>query len=409
MVRGGFVRNCTVLAAAVVGALVACGERRSPSAPTVSVEDSAGVRFVRVPPLKSFSVPKLAVERLYITKDIGGEALELFRVRDALFLTDGTLAIANSGSEEIIFIDPEGSSSRRFGGKGQGPGEFSGLARLIGQPGGGFLAWDYRLSRFDENGAFVGTERLDPESRVVSLEPLAVYPDGRIAAVLGEQRYFQRSGERRDTVPLMVFDSGQVHPDTVGTWMGLERAFGELGRQGTFIAPIGFARTVFFGANRERVAIGSSDSLDVTVFDIALKPVLRLVAPASGQLVTDDQRKAWRDFMLGRLPMDNEVVRTTWSEAPIRPTLPGFEGLGVDGGSRLWLGEPTVPGSARRRWVVFEADGVPLGEWETRAGWFSYLPGRTELLALGADRVALLTRNELDEEFVEVWKVKWQE
>lgn len=398
-----------MLAVVVLGTVAACSDRQSSSPPTVSIEDSAGVRVVRVPPLQSFAVPKLDVARVYTTRRVAGEALELFRVSDALFLADATLVLANSGTEELIFIDPEGASFHRFGGKGQGPGEFNGLSRLLSQADGGFLAWDFRLSRFGMDGVFVGTERLDPENRVVSLEPLAVYGDRRIVAVLGEQRYFQKSGERRDTVPLMVFDSGQAAPDTVGTWMGLERAFGALGGQATFIAPIGFARTVFFASNGERVAIGSSDSLDVTVFDSALRAALRLVAPRSGRPVTEAQKKAWRDFMLERLPMENDVIRATWSGAPIRETLPGFEGLGVDPAGRVWVGQATVPGSSRRRWVVFDADGIPLGEWEPKAGWFGYLPGRTELLALGADRVALLVRSEFDEESVEVWHVRWKE
>ncbi|GMV06190.1 MAG: hypothetical protein AMXMBFR53_24660 [Gemmatimonadota bacterium] len=396
-----------IIAAALAGAAAACGGGQTNSAPVVNVGDSAGVRLVRVPPLGSFSMPELDVVRLYSTADVGGAPLELFRVRDALFLADGTLVLANGGTEEIVFVDPAGRSHRRFGGKGQGPGEFNGLSRLLARPGGGFLAWDYRLSRFDHEGAFIATLRLDPSSRVVSVAPLAVHDDGRIVAVLGEQRYFQRSGERRDTVPLMVYTPDRAQPDTVGTWPGLERAFGELRGSATFIVPIGFARTAFSASNGGRVAIGSSDSLDVTVFDADLKAVLRLVAPAAGRAPTPAQQKAWREFALARLPMDDEQVRTAWSEAPIRGTFPGFDGLDVDPEGRLWLSEATVPGSARRRWVVFAADGTPLAEWEPLALWPSYLPGRTELLALGGDRVALLRRDQLDEESVEVWRINW--
>lgn len=398
-----------VIAWLIATATVGCGVGERPVPPTVTIEDSSGVRVVRIPPLEQFSLPEIDAERLYSTQDVGRGGLELFRVRDALFLMDGTLVIANGGTDELFFIGPEGVSVRAVGRKGRGPGEFNGLSRLIPESEGGFLAWDFRLSRFDKHGAFVGTERLNPESRVVSLEPLAVYGDGRIVAVLGQQNYFQRNGERRDTVPLMVFPSGQDAPDTIGTWKGLERAFGELRGQATFIVPIGFARTVFFGANGERVAIGSSDSLDLTVFDSALKVTLRLVARSSKRHPTDAQEKAWRDFISGRMSLNDDDVRRAWAEGPIRETLPGFDGLAVDSEGRLWIAEATVPGSARRRWVVFDADGTPVGEWKVRATWHSYLPGRTELLAVGSDRVALLRRTEFDEESVEVWQIHWRE
>jgi hypothetical protein len=111
----------------------------------VAVSDSGGVRFVRVPALNELSLPELPVEHLYSTEDIGGEKLELFRVRDALFLKDGTLVIATGGSEELLFVDPWGGTVRRFGGRGEGPGEFEGLKRLFSAPNGGFYGWDYRL------------------------------------------------------------------------------------------------------------------------------------------------------------------------------------------------------------------------------------------------------------------------
>ena len=79
-----------------------------------------------------------------------------------------------------------------------------------------------------------------------------------------QQLFFQANGERRDTIPLMVFGPHGQTADTVGTWLGLERAFFELPSAGTFTVPIGFARTVFHASSGNRVAIGFPDSLDVS-------------------------------------------------------------------------------------------------------------------------------------------------
>lgn len=388
----------------VAASLTGCVDAPAPPPSSVATSDTGGVRFVRVPPLNELALPELPAALLYSTADIGGAGLELFRVRAALFAADGTLVIANAGSEELLLVDPGGGAVRRLGGRGQGPGEFSGLSALIPAPGGGFFAWDYRLSRFGEDGSFLETLGLDQENPAVSMQPLAVFHDGRIAATLVQQRYFQPSGERRDTVPLLVFGHSGV--DTVGTWSGLERAFVELSGQGTFVVPIGYGRTVFHASNGERIAIGSTDSLDVTVFDAELKPALRLVAPRTRKAVTAEERSGWRQYVLQRLPMDIDDVRRAWERAPVRETLPGFDGLAIDVEGRLWIGEAGVPGAATRRWVVFGPDGTPEGELRVPALWSGYLPGSTELLAVGRDRIALLRRNDMDEDVVDVWTVR---
>lgn len=380
-----------------------CADTTDAVRPMVSVSDSGGVRFVRIPVLEAVTVPDLGAAKLYSTAAIDGAALDLFRVRDALFLDDGTLVVANGGTEELIFIDPVGRAARRFGGEGEGPGEFRRLNTLVPAPDGGFFAWDYRLTRFDAEGNFIETEILDPESPVVSLKPLAVYADGRIAAVLAQQRYFQERGERRDTVPLMLFGPDRTRADTVGTWMGLERAFFDLPQMGTFIVPIGFARTAFHAAGGGRVAISSTDSLDLTVFNASLAPVLRLVAPPDHRPATDREREAWRAHALAQIPLDVPDVRHAWEQATVRETLPGFEGLAVDPGGRLWIGTPTTPGAPQRRWIVFTPDGIPQVQLTLPALWPGYQPGRTELLAVGRDRIAVSSLNSVDEEIIEVW------
>lgn len=398
--------RCGGLAAGILIELgSACTGEPALPPPTVAVSDSGGVRMVRIPPLGQFGLPQQRLYREYSTNRLGGKSVELFRVADALFLRDGSLVIANGGTEELFVIDSAGMSVRHLGGKGEGPGEFSWLHRLLPGESGDFFAWDYRFSRYSPNATFVGTSRLDPENRVVSLEPLAVFNDDQIAAVLGEQRYFQRSGERRDTVPLMVFSATASAPDTVGTWMGLERAFGNMKGRGTFIVPIGFARTAFYASNGERIAIGSTDSVDVTLFGSNMRPVLRIVAPAPKAKVTAEERDAWREYRDARVPMDNEDIRTAWANAPIRETLPGFEGLAVDSEGNVWIGEAVSPDVKNRRWIKFKPDGTPESEVVLPATWIGYLPGRTELLAVGRSRFAVLRRNRMDEESVEVWGI----
>lgn len=389
-------------------ALWGCGERAPLQAPSVEVSDSAGVRFVHVPPLADFSLPEWRTRTLYSTRNIGGEELELFRVVDALFLPDSSLVLANSGSSELLIIDPEGRSVRRVGREGDGPGEFRRLTRLLPAAGGGFYAFDWRLSLFDDSGQFVRTRRLDPENRVVSVVPLAVLEDGRVVAVLGEQRIFQSEGVRRDTVPLMVFVPDRPTPDTLGIWLGLERAFERI-PSGALLVPIGFSRTVYSASNGVSVVVGATDSLDLTVYTEGARPGLRLVAPPPSQVPTDEDVSNWRDQLAEDLPRDDPSVRRAYEAAPVRDRFPGFDGLEIDSEGRIWIGEFLRPGKDERRWMVFSPSGEPLGQVRLPRAAFSKFPGRTEVLAVGPDRVALLRRTWLDEQYVEVWSFEPRE
>ena len=382
--------------------MLGCSEPVPLRAPLVEVSDSAGVRLVRVPPLGSFEVPEVRTQVAFSTSRIAGGELDLYRVTDALFLRDSSLVIANSGYSELIIIDKKGEEYRRSGGQGDGPGEFRGSLRLLPAAPEGFLAFDWRLSLFDEAGQFVETRALASSSAVVSVLPLAVFEDQRAVAVAGVQRIFRRDGVRRDTVPLLVFAPGGSDPDTLGVWMGLERSFSGVANSRLRV-PIGFARTASYASNGTQIVIGSTDSLDLRVYSEALVPILRVVASMESRIPTEEDVAHWLVLLSENLPRDDPTVRRAYAAAPVRNRFPGFDGLKLDSKGRIWVGEYLRPSETERRWVIFAPSGEPVGQVRFPASGFASLPGRTELLAVGEDRVALLRRNRFDGEYVEVW------
>jgi hypothetical protein len=106
-----------------------------------------------------------SVPSLDIGQRDGDAAQELYRVTDAVQLTDGRLVIANSGSSELRYFDTAGRYLTSVGRRGAGPGEFTGDLSLLPYYGDSLLAWDTRLRRlslFDAVGAFVRTLVLAP-------------------------------------------------------------------------------------------------------------------------------------------------------------------------------------------------------------------------------------------------------
>lgn len=383
--------------------LAACSPEAPRPAPDVVVSDSAGVTVVRVPPLSTFEVAEWSTRRLTSIEDLEGGGPDLYQVEDALFLGDSALVIANVGVPELIWVDLRRRTYIRVGRQGDGPGEFRDLLhRLLPHPSGDVLAFDGRFSRFDPAGGFIETRRLEGGGRTFALDPLAVFGDGTAVSVTWFQNNFRDRGELRDTVPLLLHRPGVLVPDTIATWLGFERAFYKLpGSQ--LLVPIGFARTVFAASNGRRFAIGSTDSLDITVYDERITPALRLVAAAETRAPSRNEADRWREDLLEDMPMETEEIRQAWSDGPIRDRYPGFDGLAVDDAGRVWVGDYPELDARSRRWVVFSRDGTPAGQIHLPLLGFRRIPGDTELLAVGRNRLALLRTNALDEEFVEVW------
>jgi len=146
-------------AAPLLLALAACGDRPALGAGAQEM-DSAGVRVLvnsaaelqRVPLLRPSAEP---VVRVGVVD--GAPEYQLFRVGTAVTLSDGTLVVGNSGTQELRYYDARGNHVATAGGQGEGPGEFMTLSVRGTLPGDSVIAWDARLRRFSiwsASGAF---------------------------------------------------------------------------------------------------------------------------------------------------------------------------------------------------------------------------------------------------------------
>lgn len=101
------------------------------------------------------------------------ESLPLHVVSGAVFFRDG-IAVANTGSMEVLILDGRGRLVARHGGRGLGPGEYTGLFGLA-RHRDGLVTLDTFLRRID---------RLDAESGHVDGVPLDL-PAGMLTWLLG--------------------------------------------------------------------------------------------------------------------------------------------------------------------------------------------------------------------------------
>jgi hypothetical protein len=78
-------------------------------------------------------------------------------VVSAFRLGSGNVVVADFGAAEFSVYDPEGRFVRRWGGRGEGPGEFRNMVRLYPMGTDSLMAldgWTNRLSVFDTAGTF---------------------------------------------------------------------------------------------------------------------------------------------------------------------------------------------------------------------------------------------------------------
>lgn len=357
----------------------------------VSVSDSAGMTLVDVGPLEGVAAPEWATEERFTT---AREGVELFRVSAARILPDGRVLVGNGGNSEILVLDAGGAVRNRIGREGDGPGEFRRMV-AIHPTDDGFAVYDAgnaRWSHFDQGGELLATEPMHPPTRIVSLEPLGIGDDGQILAVFGAMRFFQSEGIHRDTTPLLHYESMSHPPDTLGLWAGTEWSYSamELGGART---PVGFGRGLAFGGRDSLAALGDTDTLDISVWDVGGSERLRIRGGGARIHATAEEGERWRRKMLARFGSSMpEQMREVYREAPVHDSYPAFDGVAMDTEGRVWVGATAELGEELRRWVVFAADGSPVGRVD--------LPANGELLDVTSDQVLLLRRDDLGVESV---------
>ncbi len=383
----------SVSALCVLVTLFACGDGSHPAS-SVSVTEADGVLHVELPSLDAVEALDLSVETLYTT---GGD-VDLFQVTGARFVQDGLLAIANSGNGEILLIDDAGNLQRRIGRRGEGPGEFAWIAGFDVGVSGELVVYDPRLARLTRlraDGSVSEVIRLAPPNRVIDLEVLTILNNGSIAAVYGARRTFAQSGERRDTIPLMLFDREGSSPDTIGMWPATEWAFASFAGVAAR-GEVGFGRTAAYAGRTGRFAIGSTDTIEISVFDEDGRLVMR-VAGGEAVAVAETDIQLWRQDLLERRSQAPDELRRAFDEFPHRSSFPGFQDLAVDDAGRIWIGSYPRPRQSERAWLVIDSNGHAWGNL--------MLPVSARVLDVAGDRIAIIWRNELDEEFLSVLRI----
>ncbi len=388
-------------------------------AAAAAVTDPVGVESMRITNLHSPRLPEIGRTLLYST--LGH--LDLVQVVGATLLPDSSLVIADRVAPNLTFLGPGGELRSQVGDEGEGPGDYSDLARIGLSTDQALFAYDRALRRLtfmDWTGNVVSTVQTGCAGEVV---PLAQVSAEGFVGVL-ETRPDLPPGVQRGPLHLIACSGPDGSVEQLGEWPGKERHV--TGDRQNWVA-VGFGRTALYDGRGVHAVVGTNDSLDLTLYNGSAPDTRFHGSVLAANPVTQEERGEWNDLFLGSLP---EVARPNWrrmlEQSEVRATYPAFGAVKVDSNGRIWIGEYAKRSSQQRSWSAIGADGVPVGSLrlpvfhpELLRFADGVLAGRTlvemevaipspthELLDIATDRIAVLRKDDLGQEFVEVYEIR---
>ncbi len=370
--------RCLLVAAPFL-ALTAC-ERPADEAPpsTVTVRDSATIRIVEnhAPEWDSARFwtvdpePEIVIGGYRPNQAADDPAHLLWRLAGAALLSDGRVAALSSGESMVLVFDTTGALSGSFGGKGQGPGEFSYPLHLQVLPGDTIAVWDYLLggiSYFDPSGNLLRDRTLDvsalfaavqtPEQRLS--EPATVpLPDGT----------FLVDVYPRDWAPIVntlyKAPTGYVRVDSgyatyhFGWWDGQEQVAAQ--PLIPFLLPFPTQAVVATGGSPLSVYISNGDRYEVHQFSPTgvLRRIMRRTAVEPIPILASEV-EAWKARLSERQTLDWDGWDEFLEKYPPRLYRARVAGLITDSDGHLWVANRLDEQSSE--WSVFDPEGRWLG------------------------------------------------
>lgn len=393
------------LAAVAIG----CTPTDRPASPTQS--DSLGVSVIEyavgfdVSPGNTWSTdpdPLLS---------IGGTATALYRVRNAVFQSDGTVVVANGGSYELLLFDSAGQVLSRTGGEGGGPGEFHHLTFLSVGPADSLFAYDRRerrLSVFDRNGVFAHAVTLSGLDGLGTVEQIGVLRSGEIVGAFHQRT--RGVGLVRDSLVVVIFGRSGAMTASLGAFPHMYTHWGphpvpEGDGRAAFPLPVAFSSLTAVGVRDTVIYVGLADDFSLIRMDGSGKRRVTRQKDTPA-LVTDTHREQLFAVLAehGMNGRELEVLRAL--RGPL--TLPAFghepltarvdeQVLLVTDTEGVWVKPFELPPAVNTRWLRFDAHGLYEGTIT--------MPVRFRPTAVRGDVVLGVYRDATDVEYVRAYRV----
>ncbi|MGE0555148.1 MAG: hypothetical protein AB7R55_17095 [Gemmatimonadales bacterium] len=401
-------RSAVASLAFCVAASSGCG---APDDRTGVVRDSAGVVIVenRAPRWTAGQGWRVPADPTVV---IGGSASpddeQFAGAIAATRLRDGRILVGDRIDWKVRVYDQSGRQLGSWGRRGQGPGEFQDLSRLLRAPGDSVAIPSFRSGMlvFDDQGNYGRVLKLEPiGTSLIAIPPqvISILPDGQYLALSGQIVDPRQTGTWVDSLTVIrVSASGDStvelgkHPQALRINKG--PPFGPLtpvyGARGQIVP--GGPGYCFADGTRYELACYSTEGALIRMIRRELEP-----GPVTAEL-----KERYREH-LNSLPVEpggnsemmKDYRRKLGEAAEFADRLPVFRRFRIDAAGNLWVKafdpEDDLPRvtdvmstpvpSSTSSWSVFDPDGIWLGEVELPAGFQPIEFGDDYLLGFGRD------------------------
>lgn len=317
-------------------------------------------------------------------------------------LSDGSIVVANGGSQELRFFDGTGAWIRSTGRSGSGPGEFNDLGWLHVGTADTLLTYDWgqlRVSVFSPDGKYQRGYMLGPDGGGGTLRPESALANGAIIASTQSSVDMNSSpGVRRDTSLVLLFDAQGRLLDSLGRFPGSE-AWIDRTERNMSVQGRPFGKRLTVRAQDTAVYIGSADTHELTVLGSngRARRTLRWsgsVAPITPQIIDTYIAATVADAPSERRAAATDMLR----RAPFPTSMPAYATFVVADDGTVWVGRYLARGHGERQtFDVLDASGATLGSVE--------MPARFSPSQVTRDRIIGIWRDEDDVVHVRVYRL----
>ena len=322
----------------------------------------------------------------------GDPAYEFYEIAGAWRLSDGRIAIAESGASEIRLYDSQGRHLSSTGKEGQGPGEFGSITSLSATPLDTMVVLDSRnrrVSYVDPSGTFKRSVPLHFLADMGGFPTHAApFDDGTLLIVV--RTYFGPgglgTGLTRDEIVYVRCDANGALMDTLAVRPGTEMYSAVQGenRMGG-VRPFGLSSQ--YATHLDGFFHGSGDRYEIEDFTKEGDLRRSLRRPVANMEVTNADVEGYKRERIENAEdhMQRQINAALVEAIPFPESFPAYRSLVVDAEGNLWVGVSRKPGDDQPRWTVFDRTGRMLGEVRTPEGFSIFQIGEDFVLGRWAD------------------------
>lgn len=310
------------------------------------------------------------------TVEIGSDPSDiptaLYRVQAVRRLSDGRIAVANSGTNEIRFFGSDGGYLATFGRRGSGPDEFQNLSDVYRVDGDTLLAFDgfpTRILAIAPDGDFVETLTIQRDAAGPLAFERAVGAIGHTILLLGwrppdETAFDGPAGSFRPQIELRAFDVRSGQQTRLTDVLGPETGYVSLPR-GTARLVLPFGKWTSVMAGPHGIVVGDNGGSDLLMYDWdgqLARTIPLILSPAeTSSREVDAYLERRFDENPNWSPAQRAEMESVLEDLPLPERMPGFSRVIMDAVGHFWI-ELFDPGEgAVSHFAIADPSGVLQG------------------------------------------------